>query len=310
MRSGQGAASPAATLPPAPLVLHPPRVPLLEPVSAAPTASTPYAPAAPAPAPAPAPAALFGGEASDGGASSIGARAFVMPDMTGTFPCGSVRLPARLGGKDIRVPLRVHFLLVFVPAFSIAGVILNDGGVGSFLLVSMLAGPGLFAAVLAHEMGHLIASVRCGGEPQFILLWPLGGLAVSAGCGRTHAQQIFISAMGPATHVPMAVVWFFLFLAAYPPVGEDDDTAKFLDVGQLSAERGSDWFALWFFFEFIDNVVMFAFNAFVPCFPLDCSNIAMNVAAARGYSEPQIAYVPRVSSGVRACVFPRRPAYS
>ena len=105
-----------------------------------------------------------------------------------------------------------------------------------------------------------------------IVLWPLGGVAVSAGAGRTHRDQIFISAMGPATHFPMALVWLLLYFAAYP---YSDDGAETADE-PLSAERRSDWFAIFFWSQFTTNMALFCFNAMIPCFPLDCSNMLMN----------------------------------
>ena len=147
------------------------------------------------------PASSFG--LGSGGAGDASRR-----DMPWTVPCGALRLPARWGGH--RVPILLHLLLLAMPLLAgLSTLARGDGGL-AFLIVLLSTGPLGVLMVLVHECGHIAEAARHGCTPSHILLWPLGGLAVTASCGRSHRQHALIAAAGPATHVPMIVCWFGL----------------------------------------------------------------------------------------------------
>eukprot|EP00656_Telonema_subtile_P029635 TRINITY_DN32726_c0_g1_i1.p1 TRINITY_DN32726_c0_g1~~TRINITY_DN32726_c0_g1_i1.p1 ORF type:complete len:195 (+),score=34.45 TRINITY_DN32726_c0_g1_i1:126-710(+) len=87
----------------------------------------------------------------------------------------------------------------------------------------------------------------------------------------------------------MLIIWVCLTAAATGGVT--------LNAGSL-ALTGGDWFGRLFVIMTIVNLVMFCFNALVPCFPLDCSAIVVNTLAIKGVSPDQIAKWLLISSGV------------
>jgi len=177
---------------------------------------------------------------------------------------GHITLPGYLGGNNEQVPLRAHALLGVVPALALLGVLAGGGGASECFLAIVAAGPGLFGTVLVHEVGHLLAATRRGAQPVEILLWPLGGLAVASDASNNPRDRMAIAAAGPATHAPMGLFWLALALAT------------------ACAGGASCWFAGLFTYLLWLNVYMCAFNLLVPCFPLDCSQIACAYALSKG----------------------------
>lgn len=198
--------------------------------------------------------------------------------------CGSISLPRCLGGNGDSVPLYAHWMLCIVPGLACLGALVAGAGVGGFFLALVAMGPLLFATVLVHEVGHLIMAQRKGGQPVKILLWPLGGLAVTANVSSDHCDRIKISAAGPVTHIPMVLFWVLLLFAAE---GISGTLAYSRSVNVDNS--ASMWFTVLFWTMIWINIAMFLFNACVPCFPLDCSSIVMNAMAMRGTPHDQIA---------------------
>ena len=176
-----------------------------------------------------------------------------------SWEVGSVTLPRCLGGNGEQVPLRAHILLGAVPAMACVSTALQGGTFAGVFFTFVATGPLLFGTVLVHEMGHLIQATRRGAHPVEILLWPLGGLAISSNASDDPRDRIAISASGPATHAPMAAFWLL--------VGSVSISLFFESLAM---------YALWL------NVSLCAFNLLVPCFPLDCSQILVSAMILRG----------------------------
>src|SRR5258706_16242235 len=82
---------------------------------------------------------------------------------------GSVSL-----GQWFGINVRVHASMLIL----IGLVVLLPGGFGGAKNAVTL-GVVLFGIVVLHEFGHCIASRLVGGDPQEILIYPLGGLATA-----------------------------------------------------------------------------------------------------------------------------------
>jgi Zn-dependent protease len=63
-----------------------------------------------------------------------------------------------------------------------------------------------FTSLLAHEMGHSLVARRHGVEVEAITLWMLGGVAKLRGGASSAADELKITAVGPAVSVAIAVV--------------------------------------------------------------------------------------------------------
>jgi Zn-dependent protease len=72
----------------------------------------------------------------------------------------------------VRVRLHVFFLLFAVQALYMASLT-EDREMIFFAAASLVI---LLASVILHELGHCLAAMHLGGQPEVVVLWPLGGL--------------------------------------------------------------------------------------------------------------------------------------
>mmetsp|Transcript_67867 Transcript_67867/g.196391 ORF Transcript_67867/g.196391 Transcript_67867/m.196391 type:complete len:326 (+) Transcript_67867:140-1117(+) len=165
------------------------------------------------------------------------------------------------------VPIRVHVLLPVVAGLAALNAFFAGVGTLGIIMAIIISGPLLLLTVLVHEMGHVSAAKRCGFSPDHILLWPLGGLAYISKEGITPKEQIFVSSMGPATHIPMLALWAgCMFLT---------------NGGSVTLSTSGMWYDEHFvpimcIAMLTNNIAMLLFNLLVPCIPLDCSQILVS----------------------------------
>src|SRR5688500_33883 len=114
---------------------------------------------------------------------------------------------------------------------------------------------GLFAIVLLHEFGHVLACRQTGGVASQIVLWPLGGVAFGKPPPRPGAE-LWTVAAGPLVNV---VLWP-LFLVALWACGAFGMAQRAPDLVKLI-------YMLWSI-----NRLLLIFNL-LPIFPLDGGQI-------------------------------------
>merc|ERR1719215_593939 len=172
-----------------------------------------------------------------------------------------------------------------------------NAGLQGIIFIILLNGPFLFATVLLHELGHVTAARRCGFKPDHILLWPLGGLAYISKEGITPKEQIFVSSAGPATHLPMLLVWALaLWLTAAPEARTELTGAGLVYYTTSRWGLSSMCFAM-----LTTNFAMLAFNLLVPCIPLDCSQILVAALLMCGFQVTNAAFI-MVCISVPVCI--------
>eukprot|EP00747_Dinoflagellata_sp_TGD_P170852 gnl/TRDRNA2_/TRDRNA2_203486_c0_seq1.p1 gnl/TRDRNA2_/TRDRNA2_203486_c0~~gnl/TRDRNA2_/TRDRNA2_203486_c0_seq1.p1 ORF type:complete len:338 (+),score=50.03 gnl/TRDRNA2_/TRDRNA2_203486_c0_seq1:83-1096(+) len=179
------------------------------------------------------------------------------------------------------VPVHMHYLLPAATMLSVAGIMASGHPSPMAIVLALLvSGPLLFLTVLAHELGHVFAARRCGCIAEHILLWPLGGIAVIGAGAVGPKEQIFISGSGPATHLPMLLLWALLMaIVNGGHVG--------LSTAGMTIEQ--NFLAVVAVCMLCNNLAMLIFNLMVPCFPLDCSQIVISGMLLRGYDNSTIA---------------------
>jgi len=138
----------------------------------------------------------------------------------------------------------------------------------SLLYWFLLLGPILFITILIHELGHALAARSVGGHADGILMWPLGGLAL-LGHHSGPKGDLWVSAAGPLTHLPMTGIWLVGLWAArvakFGPgtpltlVGTYPMTYEFLACNVCNG-------------SVILNITIFLFNL-IPAYPLDGGRI-------------------------------------
>ncbi|MDG5819812.1 CBS domain-containing protein [Natronococcus sp. A-GB7] len=114
-------------------------------------------------------------------------------------------------------------------------------------LLGAAAAIGLFASVLAHELGHSVVAIRYGFPIDSITLWLLGGVAQLSEQPTNWRQELAIAIAGPIVSVGLGV-GFYALVVATPATLE---TAQFV-----------------FAYLAVINVVLAAFNM-LPGFPMD-----------------------------------------
>jgi Zn-dependent protease len=135
---------------------------------------------------------------------------------------------------------------------------------GKWIFPSLFQGPAtwpilifvsLFIIVLTHEFGHALACRQVGGKADYIILWPLGGVAYASPPQRPGATLWTIAA-GPLVNVALVVVLSAFWLCAHNlgwPSKHPDWNEFLVDIWKM-------------------NLGLLIFNM-LPVFPLDGGQI-------------------------------------
>jgi Zn-dependent protease len=113
----------------------------------------------------------------------------------------------------------------------------------------------LFAIVMLHECGHVLACRSVGGIAEQIVLWPLGGVAYVNAPARPGATLWSIAA-GPLVNLALAPVLGVLLFFYYSPGSDLPASNLTVFVRELN----------------VLNLVLFFFNM-LPLYPLDGGKI-------------------------------------
>jgi Zn-dependent protease len=153
-------------------------------------------------------------------------------------------------GRWLGVDIRLHFTFVLLMAFLSLVQLVRHGMVAA--LASAVFTAAVFAIVLLHEMGHVLAARRFGIRTRDVTLYPIGGIASLEREPRTPTQELWVSLAGPAVNLGLALILAAMAVIANSasPVG-----TPALGTGLLSR-------LVWV------NLVMAGFNL-LPAFPLD-----------------------------------------
>lgn len=113
----------------------------------------------------------------------------------------------------VRVRLHVFFLLFAVAALYLASLT-NDREMVYFAIASLAI---LLVSVILHELGHCLAAMHFGGQPELVVLWPIGGLNPPYIPHEPHAE-LLTSAAGMAVNLLIMLLLIPLLLAGGQPV--------------------------------------------------------------------------------------------
>lgn len=152
----------------------------------------------------------------------------------------------RIAGTEVRIHL-TFFLLV--GWFAIVAGARGGQAAAMDAVLFILA---LFACVIAHEYGHVLAARRFGIGTRDITLLPIGGVARIETMPEKPTQELVIALAGPAVNVVIAAVLFVIFGA-----GADIDLAAVENQSIDFVTRLA-----------LVNVMLVVFNL-IPAFPMD-----------------------------------------
>ncbi|MEL7348970.1 MAG: site-2 protease family protein, partial [Pseudomonadota bacterium] len=157
----------------------------------------------------------------------------------------------QIGDTELKVHLTFFLLLLWVAATGYP-----QGGLGAamqgVLFVLMV-----FACVILHELGHVIAAQYYGIRTPEITVLPIGGLARLERMPQKPSQELVVAIAGPLVNVVIAGVLWGLLGARFDLSSMAELTAAGRTLqGQLLAV----------------NVMLVVFNL-IPAFPLDGGRI-------------------------------------
>ncbi len=177
-------------------------------------------------------------------------------------------------GRWAGVRVRVHLMfLLFV-----VGALLNACLAKEPSPLTTTAWLGvLVVAIALHELGHALAAVRLGLEPEDVQIWPLGNLTGPLVKSSLRSPEgMLVAAAGLLTSLTLAVasaLVLHLFTPAemvFRPFGNAEGTgAPLLSNGQPAAAFSAVWWLGWFGYI---NWVLFLANL-IPALPLDMGRI-------------------------------------
>lgn len=123
----------------------------------------------------------------------------------------------------------------------------------------------IFVCVVLHELGHALTARRFGIGTKSIVLLPIGGVANIEKIPDNPKQELWITVMGPAVNLLLALILF-------PFIHADITNAAQLEELAIVSSRTL------VFNVFAVNVFMLLFNL-IPAFPMDGGRILRATAA-------------------------------
>jgi stage IV sporulation protein FB len=166
---------------------------------------------------------------------------------------------ARIAGTVVRIHVTFLLLLVWIGAgqWRLGG---RDAALEGVLFMLLL-----FACVLAHEFGHILAAKRYGIRTPEVTLWPIGGVASLERIPDNPREELVVAVAGPLVNVAIAAAIVLV-------IGANLDTAIVTD---LENPHGGILMRL-----AAANIFLVAFNM-IPAFPMDGGRVLRAVLAMR-----------------------------
>lgn len=156
--------------------------------------------------------------------------------------------------KVFGIQLAVHASFVLLLAYWGYEGWQEDGATGMAWSIGLIVC--FFGCVILHELGHSLTARRYGVNVPRILLLPIGGMAEFDRIPRKPAEELLITAAGPAVN-------FLIVAALLPAVWGDLFGPEEVPLFSAAGLIGQLWYA---------NLVMGVFNL-APVFPMDGGRI-------------------------------------
>jgi Zn-dependent protease len=164
----------------------------------------------------------------------------------------------RFGGTAVKIHITFLLLLAWI-AFTAWG----RGGPGA-ALESTLFIVLLFACVVLHEFGHIIAARRYGIESPQVTLLPIGGVASMPRLPTDPRQELVVALAGPMVNLVIGLILIVAAGSLHPGELTNIEDPRLSLVGRLA----------------VANFFLFAFNL-IPAFPMDGGRVLHALLAMR-----------------------------
>jgi len=168
-----------------------------------------------------------------------------------------------VGGTAVRIHLTFFLLLAWIAAIRWSRGGAPEAVDGVLFIIA------LFACVVLHEFGHIVAARRYGIRTPDVTLLPIGGVASLERMPEKPGQEIVVAMAGPAVNLVIALVLMFV-LGAHFDLSQmaQLEQAQTSFLGRIAAA----------------NVMLFVFNL-IPAFPMDGGRVLRALLAiSMGYT--------------------------
>ncbi len=131
-------------------------------------------------------------------------------------------------GAILGIPITIHWSLLILAGWLVTSSYrLHGGGDALETLILVI---GVFACVVAHEFGHILAARMYGIETRSINLSPLGGIAFLDRYPEKPGGRVLVALAGPAVSVVLAIVFLAWAVFAFEDFGLDTVVGKLFAV--------------------------------------------------------------------------------
>ena len=164
---------------------------------------------------------------------------------------------ARIAGTVVRIHMTFLLFLIWIGAaqWRAGGQAAAIDGVLFILLI--------FACVLAHEFGHILAARRYGIKTPEVTLWPIGGVASLERIPDNPREELVVAVAGPLVNVAIAAAIILI-------LGFSIDTAAMTELENPRAGIMLRLAAV--------NIFLVVFNM-IPAFPMDGGRVLRAILA-------------------------------
>ncbi len=164
----------------------------------------------------------------------------------------------RFGGTEVKIHITFLLFLAWI-AFAAWGQGGPAAALDSSLFIILI-----FACVVLHEFGHILAARRYGIQSPTVTLLPIGGVASMQRLPSDPRQELVVALAGPAVNLVIG----FALLLAMGPLHQGDltqiENSHLSLIGRLAAA----------------NLFLFAFNL-IPAYPMDGGRVLHALLAMR-----------------------------
>ncbi len=174
-------------------------------------------------------------------------------------------------GKFFGISLELHYTFILLIVFmTVLIALIETRNFFSYMLLLVF----LFASVFIHELCHSIVSVFLGIRVEKIILLPIGGISVAKEMPKKALHEFLISIAGPLFNFAI-VLGISIIVVVFPEI-PFPSREQILSVKDFSnAVLNYPLFALLYV-----NLMLGAFNLFVPALPLDGGRVLRSILSS------------------------------